>query len=161
MEKTRPKSFSTKALIVAFVALLAIPALLLPSEPALANNHSDKEFYVPYGNWSGSWGATLCLPERQKTDRSYVYLQIRTLKGGLLGYEAMAYDGGPVDVGSRYYTTRSPRTEFMWNNVYEAGYRWATIQFTKAHDQNEVSSHREIRGVWSPDSVDSNGNPYI
>ena len=142
------------ALMAGVVAAVTLALLLIPSAPAYANNHEDSEFYLDNGQYhSLYWGI------RDKEDASYVYVYAYEATGtsGVqpVGFKNNRYQYAGADM--RYFDR--PGTVFIANQIYEWNFRYASLYVESITPT--PTGVTWIRGVWSPDSIDANGNPYI
>lgn len=154
--KTSCKGKSEKQPVLAFgvVSIALIASLLVPCVPAYANNHEDSLFYLDNLEWSSvHWGI------RDKEDRSYVYVSAFEASGtsGVQpqGFRDNQYQYAGADM--RYFDR--PGTVFIANQIREWGFRYASL-YVEPITPTPVGTVW-IRGYWSPDSIDANGNPYI
>ncbi|MDR3316083.1 MAG: hypothetical protein LBS98_06380 [Coriobacteriales bacterium] len=138
----KPKS---KIATVVLFALL-ITAFAIQSTPAIANNHQDRPYLITL---PANYGSVVILGE-EKTDTTSSYRDCQGA-GAYHTVQVMARTsrtGTVQDVGSPILGCPAGYAGYLYNWVYEEGYRWAALKFT-----NLNSFSGSAYGVWSPDSV--------
>ncbi|MSR94690.1 hypothetical protein FYJ34_10595 [Clostridiaceae bacterium 68-1-5] len=106
-----------------------------------ANNHGDT-YYSLYYNGDGGDVQT---PIRAKTDASSAYIYHQ---GNVSAYVQVKSNGiNPTD-GAYHYHVNVGQARYLYNLVYERGYRNCYLQLTPT-----IHSSILLHGLWSPDSI--------
>lgn len=141
------------AILIAVLSAITV----FPQNEAYANNHGDEPF--AYDSIQHGW--EYYTSPSAKTDSSYVYVKAH-VAAGTTAVRPMAQDGWgklhDAQAQTAYFST--PATVFLSNYVHELGYPLALLQMTYTTG-TQTSNICELYGVWSPDSIDANGNPYL
>lgn len=127
--------------------------LFLGSSLAFANNSQDREWEANLPRFQGNFYTE----PATKTDRSYAYIKLKEIGKGRI--RAWLQKSNGVEVNSPKYTVKQGQEKFVRNDAYEQYGRTDVRMAIESDDSRWVRIH--AAGVWSPDSVDNYGNPYI
>ena len=143
--------------VAALVVVMAIGTAL----PSFASSEDKKLYFQTTGN-----AYEVCIPTAQKKeDSSSVYCWIQTSSEGTVKSAKVNVRGGENALSSTNWPVCNSSMNngrviyvgtsyFIYNNVYEAGFKYVTLSFTS-------SKASIFRGVWSPDSVYQSGVAQI
>lgn len=146
------KKVSSTAAKLIIAGSLALSCFAAPGV-ALANNHTDTDYY---SGFLGGYGDTGYTSARQKKDYSSSYIADKGTYGKLSVQVMAASGSSSINVGSEvYYIGYGFGSSYLSNYVKEKGYGWAKLKFVnvKIMTPTTSSSASYSNGVWSPDSV--------
>lgn len=142
MRLKRSEFLMRKFFSVLICALFA-GALMACATSAYANNHQDKYYAVSSSGHGYTW-----TPSEKKTDTTSSWNNCTGCNGTHNAEIAAqsSYNGKVHFVGSPKYAWWTGKTGYMYNNVKERGYNYATLWISG-------SPYVSAQGLWSPDSV--------
>lgn len=129
-----------KKVAAVFMSVLMMTCLGGPLV-SLANNHQDTVYRLYYRGDGGDVRTV----SRAKTDATSAYIYH---KGNVAVYVQVKSNGKNMTDGAFNYYVNVGQAKYLYNLVYERGYRSCYLQLTPA-------SHKPLllHGLWSPDSI--------
>lgn len=159
MSMSIKKSRLFKLLAVAALAVIMAIGTALPS---FASSEDKTFYFATEDNYAGE---AFISPAREKENATSIYCWIQNSSNSkVLSVKMNARGGGGTKPSSKWDYCNSSMSNgrimqvgtsyFIYNNVKEAGCRYATLSFTS---YAKASFH----GLWSPDSVYQSGVAQI
>ncbi len=106
-----------------------------------ANNHQDTAYRIHYKGDGGD----VRTASRAKTDASSAYIYHQ---GNTSVYVQVRSNGMNLTDGAYHYHVNVGQARYLYNLVYERGYRNCYLQLTPT-----IHSSILLHGLWSPDSI--------